>query len=97
MDNREFIVFNLNTRRNEFLMLKYFVHIILQKFSEILQQAKDDSGKTNKNEGPSRSSCFNCLGNHSLRDCPQPQDPSAITKNRRQFSARFNRAQNKTR
>ncbi|XP_021918668.1 zinc finger CCHC domain-containing protein 8 homolog isoform X2 [Zootermopsis nevadensis] len=66
------------------------------KFNEILQQTKDDIGKTSKNEGSSRSSCFNCLGNHSLRDCPLPHDPSAITKNRRQFSARFTRTQSKT-
>ncbi|PNF14229.1 hypothetical protein B7P43_G12205 [Cryptotermes secundus] len=67
-----------------------------QKFGEVLQKAKEDSGKTNENGEPSRSSCFNCLGTHSLRDCPLPRDPLAISRNRRQFSARFGQTPNKT-
>ncbi|XP_069671719.1 zinc finger CCHC domain-containing protein 8 homolog isoform X1 [Periplaneta americana] len=58
-----------------------------QKFSEVLQKPKEGSSEANKNEGPSRTSCFNCMGSHSLRDCPLPRDQSAIMRNRRQFSS----------
>lgn len=33
-------------------------------------------------------SCFNCLGNHSLRDCSQPRNFNMINKNRRDHNAR---------
>ncbi|KAJ8674881.1 hypothetical protein QAD02_010667 [Eretmocerus hayati] len=32
--------------------------------------------------------CFNCLGNHNLRDCDQPRNPAAISKNRKEFVAK---------
>jgi hypothetical protein len=83
--------------RYRIIVFKYFVCNLSQKFGQVLQKAKEDNDKTNENEEPSRSSCFNCLGSHSLRDCPLPRDPVAITRNRRQFSARFGQAPNKTR
>ena len=30
--------------------------------------------------------CFNCLGNHSLRDCDQPKNYAAINKNRKDYN-----------
>ena len=34
----------------------------------------------------SSNSCFNCLGDHMLPDCPKPRDPKAIAANRRMFT-----------
>lgn len=87
----------MHGRGTELFVFKYFVCTLPQKFDEVLQKAKEDSGKTIENEEPSRISCFNCLGSHNLRDCPLPRDPLAISRNRRQFSARFGQAPNKTR
>jgi zinc finger CCHC domain-containing protein 8 len=78
-------------------MFRYFVCNFSQKFGEVLQNAKEDGDKTNENEEPNRSACFNCLGSHSLRDCPLPRDMLAITKNRRQFSSRYGQMSNKIR
>lgn len=46
----------------------------------ILSDKNDD--KSNKNSAAPVSSCFNCLGNHNLRDCTKPKDFKAINRNR---------------
>jgi zinc finger CCHC domain-containing protein 8 len=66
-----------------------------QKFGEILQKA-EDSAETNQNDGTSSPACFNCQGSHNLRDCPLPIDQSVVSKNRREFCAKFGFARNKT-
>jgi zinc finger CCHC domain-containing protein 8 len=33
-----------------------------------------------------RLSCFNCNGNHTLRDCPEPKNQSNINKNRKEYA-----------
>lgn len=38
-------------------------------------------------QGLSLSSCFNCMGKHTLRDCPQPKDFRTINKNRLKFQS----------
>ena len=45
--------------------------------------ADDEEGNGNK---ASFNSCFNCLGEHMLPDCPEPRDPKAIAANRRKFT-----------
>lgn len=34
--------------------------------------------------------CFNCLGNHNLRDCTKPRDYGAIETNRKNFNMKAN-------
>ncbi|XP_066595481.1 zinc finger CCHC domain-containing protein 8 homolog [Prorops nasuta] len=35
--------------------------------------------------------CFNCLGNHNMRDCPEPRNREAITKNRNKNNSKMSR------
>ena len=37
-----------------------------------------------------RLSCFNCNGNHNLRDCPLPRNQSNINKKRKEFASKHN-------
>ena len=32
--------------------------------------------------------CWNCLGNHGIRDCPVSRNPMEIAKNRKEFQTR---------
>ena len=44
--------------------------------------------KKEDDEGAARAvsaSCFNCLGDHMIADCPKPRNPRAIAANRREF------------
>lgn len=34
--------------------------------------------------------CFNCLGNHNLRDCTEPRNYTAIEANRKNFNMKGN-------
>ncbi|GLG98420.1 hypothetical protein R5R35_013835 [Gryllus longicercus] len=49
-----------------------------RKFS-VVEQQKESEQKS------ALSTCFNCMGDHSLKDCPKPRDPTVINKNRREF------------
>ncbi|KAG5322171.1 ZCHC8 protein, partial [Acromyrmex heyeri] len=37
-----------------------------------------------------RLNCFNCNGNHNLRDCPLPRNQSNINKKRKEFASKHN-------
>ena len=39
--------------------------------------------------------CFNCGGNHSLQECPQPRNEERITENRKKFLANKRKGNNK--
>lgn len=59
-----------------------------QKFKEILDGKKDDaeaSSKLNRRPPPPRNTCWNCGGDHSLRDCTEPKNWEAINQNRNVF------------
>lgn len=45
----------------------------------------EEQGGVEHEQKSQLSTCFNCLGDHSLKDCPKPRDPSAINKNRKEF------------
>ncbi|KAJ9595978.1 hypothetical protein L9F63_012799, partial [Diploptera punctata] len=51
---------------------------------EVLKEVKKEDVKK-KEDTINASTCFNCSGNHSLRDCPHPKNFNAIANNRRQF------------
>ncbi|XP_049804290.1 zinc finger CCHC domain-containing protein 8 homolog isoform X2 [Schistocerca nitens] len=55
-----------------------------QKFNEVLQKQEEKSDEKNT-PNASVQTCFNCLGNHCLRDCPEPRRPATIARNRRDF------------
>ena len=44
------------------------------------------NGEEENDSKASFNSCFNCLGDHMLPDCPNPRDPKAIAANRRLFT-----------
>jgi hypothetical protein len=34
------------------------------------------------------NTCFNCLGDHMMNDCPEPRDQRKIIKNRKEFQSK---------
>ncbi|XP_067010968.1 zinc finger CCHC domain-containing protein 8 homolog [Anabrus simplex] len=58
-----------------------------QKYSNVLQENKETPDKEKK-ERTSFQTCFNCLGDHSVRDCPKKRDGMMIAKNRRAFMSK---------
>ncbi len=44
--------------------------------------------KVEETKPASNNKCFNCLGDHMITDCPEPKDPKAIAKNRREFMSK---------
>ncbi|XP_058806811.1 zinc finger CCHC domain-containing protein 8 homolog [Phymastichus coffea] len=56
-----------------------------QKFDKVLQKSNDENNGEREDCGP-KMTCFNCLGNHSLRDCDQPRNYVAINKNRKEHN-----------
>lgn len=54
-----------------------------QKYNSILQKSEEE---TNEKKGKiSSQTCFNCLGDHSLKDCKERKDHVVIAQNRRKF------------
>ncbi|KAL7302986.1 hypothetical protein TKK_0004212 [Trichogramma kaykai] len=51
-----------------------------------MKETDDDKEEVKKNNFTPKMSCFNCLGNHSMRDCDQPRNPAAINKNRKEHN-----------
>lgn len=51
--------------------------------SDVMLSDKIESPQPKKN--PSASACFNCLGDHNMRDCTKPRDQNAINRNRTKF------------
>ncbi|XP_057322322.1 zinc finger CCHC domain-containing protein 8 homolog [Microplitis mediator] len=58
-----------------------------KKFDRVLKESTGDSDEENDCAGP-KLTCFNCIGNHNLRDCPKPRNFNEINKNRKEFSSR---------
>ncbi|XP_072744365.1 zinc finger CCHC domain-containing protein 8 homolog isoform X2 [Anoplolepis gracilipes] len=52
-----------------------------QKYEDITEE----SNSVRKNCSP-KLNCFNCNGNHNLRDCPLPKNQTNINKNRKEFA-----------
>ena len=47
-----------------------------------------ENEENDKESSRPKMTCFNCMGNHSLRDCEEPRNPAAINKNRREHNAK---------
>lgn len=60
-----------------------------KKFDKVLKEGNDviEDDKDDTNTGP-KLNCFNCLGNHNMRDCTEPKNPMEINKNRKEFGTR---------
>lgn len=60
--------------------------------SDILHEsnnlANDIEANESSAEGKSSGNCFNCLGDHNLKDCKEPHRLENITRNRQQFMQR---------
>lgn len=41
-----------------------------------------------------KMTCFNCMGNHTMRECTEPKNPWEINKNRKEFSSNKNMSKN---
>ncbi|KAH0561710.1 zinc finger CCHC domain-containing protein 8 homolog [Cotesia glomerata] len=60
-----------------------------KKFDRVLKESSGNSDEEKESIGP-KLTCFNCLANHNLRDCPKPRNFNEINKNRKEFSSRSN-------
>lgn len=71
----------------KFALLQGFVderNSFFQKFKKALQKK---AIKEKKADMGLNMTCFKCLGNHSLRDCNQPQNQMTINENRKNHNA----------
>ncbi|CAL1684853.1 unnamed protein product [Lasius platythorax] len=57
-----------------------------QKYEDI---TKESNSVTTKDCAP-KLNCFNCNGNHNMRDCPLPKNQTIINKNRKEFALKNN-------
>lgn len=55
-----------------------------QKFRKPLEKPKEEFN-TSKEDCCPKLTCFNCLGNHNLRDCKEPRNQNNINKNKKDF------------
>ncbi|XP_043282025.1 zinc finger CCHC domain-containing protein 8 homolog [Venturia canescens] len=62
-----------------------------KKFDQIMKLTSE-ADKAGEEESKSacrpKMNCFNCMGNHSIRDCPVPRNYNEIQKNRNEFTSR---------
>ncbi|KAF7989108.1 hypothetical protein HCN44_007418 [Aphidius gifuensis] len=60
-----------------------------KKFDKVMKEDnyEIEEDKDDTNSGP-KLNCFNCLGNHNMRDCTEPRNPMEINKNRKEFGTR---------
>ena len=59
-----------------------------QKFKKPLEKPKEEDNTEVKDDCGPKLNCFNCLGNHNLRDCKEPRNYGNINKNRKEFVAK---------
>ncbi|XP_014478667.1 PREDICTED: zinc finger CCHC domain-containing protein 8 homolog isoform X2 [Dinoponera quadriceps] len=52
---------------------------------------EESDSETSKDQAP-KMSCFNCEGNHNLRDCQLPRNQANINKNRKDFNVRYTKS-----
>ncbi|KAG5316237.1 ZCHC8 protein, partial [Acromyrmex insinuator] len=57
-----------------------------QKYENTFEESVHETSK----DFMPRLSCFNCNGNHNLRDCPLPRNQSNINKKRKEFASKHN-------
>ncbi|XP_034946227.1 zinc finger CCHC domain-containing protein 8 homolog isoform X2 [Chelonus insularis] len=55
-----------------------------KKFERVLTETHDNASEEIDCKSP-KLNCFNCLGNHNLRDCTEPKNHFTINKNRKEF------------
>lgn len=61
---------------------------MLQKFEKILNKNGIQENPANEDNKTPKMTCFNCLGNHNLKDCTQPRNQANINKHRKDFNSR---------
>lgn len=59
-----------------------------KKYEDAFDKTKSASNANRNDKCPSRLSCFNCNGNHNLRDCKERRDPAVIEANRKNFNTK---------
>ncbi|XP_017886151.2 zinc finger CCHC domain-containing protein 8 homolog isoform X1 [Ceratina calcarata] len=59
-----------------------------KKYEDAFDKTKSASSANTKEKCPPRLSCFNCNGNHNLRDCKVRRDPAVIEANRKNFNVK---------
>lgn len=55
------------------------------KFNKILEKGKEKVSEKKDDSAAPKLTCFNCLGNHSMRDCTKPKNYGEINKNRKDY------------
>lgn len=61
----------------------------IQKFERVLKKSPERTDIEITDKAGPRLNCFNCMGDHNLRDCPVPRNQFEINKNRKEFNARM--------
>lgn len=56
-----------------------------QKYESTFEESNHETPK----DFMPKLNCFNCNGNHNLRDCPLPKNQSNINKNRKEFATKY--------
>lgn len=82
-DNTLFMVDNHPDSKESFDVPTYG-----KKFDRVLKDVGDESETKETEKAAPKLNCFNCLGNHNLRDCPEPRNHMEINKNRKEFNNR---------
>ncbi|XP_046417928.1 zinc finger CCHC domain-containing protein 8 homolog isoform X1 [Neodiprion fabricii] len=58
-----------------------------KKFERVLEKHAEKIVANLPEDHAPKLSCFNCLGNHNLRDCIKPRNHANINRNRKEFTA----------
>ncbi|XP_046737598.1 zinc finger CCHC domain-containing protein 8 homolog isoform X2 [Diprion similis] len=58
-----------------------------KKFERVLEKQTEKIVANLPEDRAPKLSCFNCLGNHNLRDCTKPRNYANINRNRKEFTA----------
>ncbi|XP_076755383.1 zinc finger CCHC domain-containing protein 8 homolog [Xylocopa sonorina] len=57
-----------------------------KKYENVFDKTRLESNINSKGDCPQRLTCFNCLGNHNLRECTKPRNYAKIDTNRKNFN-----------
>lgn len=75
-------LFTIDKQRN--VKNDFDIPIYGQKY-DTFEESKHEASK----DFVPKLNCFNCNGNHNLRDCPKPKNQNNINKNRKEFAMKY--------
>ncbi|XP_015594059.1 zinc finger CCHC domain-containing protein 8 homolog isoform X2 [Cephus cinctus] len=60
-----------------------------KKYKQLLEKSGTEDKSESKDACTPKLNCFNCSGDHNLRDCTKPRDYNNINKNRKEHNAKM--------